>query len=335
MIIKMSKKIDLTSYHYEIVQMFSYECKTDKQIKEYLGNICSTSVITRYRHKNNIDRIYKNYNWLKRNYEKGLSSLQIANLCGACRSEIQKYLKEYNIVESKKRTRYNINKDYFSEYTSNNCYWAGFICADGHIENYIPCDRKVPNYKLKILLSKKDEDHLIHFVSELGYTKNILRYRSTSIRNKTHDSVSFSSSIKKICTDLNENFDIQYGNKSCKEVFSGKVPNEFVKDFIRGHFDGDGSVYTDKNKKQLRIAIVAGKDFLIELKKYLSNQLGKDIGHIYKERENDLSNSNNGLYKYCIMKKEHVRFFYNFIYYDNCIALERKRNVFENFYNKI
>ena len=73
----MNTKIDLTPYHNIIKRMFAYECKTDKDICKALNNICSPSVIQRYRKENNIIRIYKDYNWLKTKYEQNLTAYQI------------------------------------------------------------------------------------------------------------------------------------------------------------------------------------------------------------------------------------------------------------------
>ena len=118
------------------------------------------------------------------------------------------------------------------------------------------------------------------------------------------------------------------------------IPKEYYKDFIRGYFDGDGSVYIDNSYIQvprLGVCIVGGFDFCSSLKNILSEEFKDDIGYIYEEKYyNDEYIRQQGLlYRFCIFKQEHIKLFYEYIYYDNCVKLERKYNVFFDFYNKI
>lgn len=324
----MSNKIDISMYHDIIVKMFSFECKTDREILNKIGtDLCSVSKITTYRKEHNINRIYKNYDWLKEKYDLGLTAYEISQFCGCSSGEISKWLKRLGISNDDKKSVYQINKVYFSNYSNRSAYWAGFINADGHIENYVPKGRKLPNYKLKFTIGEKDKEHIKKLCIDLGYPETSLKNGFSSIRGKINKNVKFSTSIKQICIDLIKNFNIiDGGNKSCYERFPN-IPKEYMRDYIRGYFDGDGcvSVYS----KIPQITIVGGYNFLYDLKCFLSKEAGENIGHIYKERKNDLGNKNL-LYRYQISKTSSVLFFYNYIYYDNCICLERKRDKFES-----
>lgn len=323
----MTKKIDLTPYHNRIVNLWQYQNKTDIEIANIIG-ICSDSVIRRYRHKHNIIRLYKDEKWLKEQFETGESSVLIAKKIKCDPSCIQKAFKKMGL-SNKVKNKVVVN-NIFKEYTAESCYWAGFINADGHIDLYQPSYRKTINYKLGITLSKKDECHLKKLINTLGYSS--YRYGTSTIRGKTNENITFATNKKEISLDLINKFNIVPGKKSCNEKFP-VIPNKYMKDYIRGYFDGDGSVGCYPNT--LRITIVSGHDFCTKLKDFLSEEKGEPMGYIYKEHSSDIGKKNN-LYRYCIYKKSHIQWLYNYLYLDkDCVKLERKYNIFNNYYNKI
>ena len=50
---------------------------------------------------------------------------------------------------------------------------------------------------------------------------------------------------KELCVYLNDFYNV-FPNKSLKMVFPDNIPKEYIKDYIRGFFDGDGSIYFTK-----------------------------------------------------------------------------------------
>lgn len=318
----MSKKINIDKYKKDIIKMFQYENKTDKEIAKII-NICSDSVIRRYRHKYNIVRLYKDEEWLVNQFKTGESAVTISKKINCDPSCIQKAFKKLGLTNNQPKVTKQVN-NIFNEYTEESCYWAGFINADGHIDMYLPSYRKSPNYKLAFTLSQKDYNHLNKLVKTLGYDK--ITEVKTNAWGKEYNTIKFSTNKKTICTDLINKYDILPQDKSCNEKFPTKIPNKYINDYIRGYFDGDGCVYL--NGKNLGVAIVSSKNFCNDLKHFLSLELKTDIGHIYKEKECNL-------YRYAIFKKEHIELFYNYIYKTKKVYLERKYNIFYNYYNKI
>ena len=138
-------------------------------------------------------------------------------------------------------------------------------------------------------------------INTLGYSS--FRYGISTIRNKANENIQFATNKKEISVDLINNFNIIPGKKSCNEKMPINIPNKYMKDYIRGYFDGDGFVSCYKN--YLRIVIVAGKNFCNQMKDFLSNEKGESIGYIYNDTPNDIGNKNN-LYRYCISKQSHV-----------------------------
>src|SRR4051812_19286206 len=59
--------------------------------------------------------------------------------------------------------KYSVNQGFFSEKTPEALYWAGFIAADGYVD-----DKR--DHSLTITLAKKDEDHIKLFCKEVEYS---------------------------------------------------------------------------------------------------------------------------------------------------------------------
>jgi len=59
------------------------------------------------------------------------------------------------------------------------------------------------------------------------------------------------------------------------------IPNSLLSHFIRGVFDGDGSI-SIKNNKYLNISITSCEDFIQPLREYLLNKLNIETKHYYR-----------------------------------------------------
>ena len=200
--------------------------------------------------------------------------------------------------QSNNSRKYNINQDYFKKWSRNMAYIFGFWCADGCIYNGRCFD---------ITLHKKDKYILKKIAEEFKYEGPIYDYV-----DKQACRINFS--CKEMYNDL-----INLGgeeNKSLTLKFPD-VPKQYLADFIRGYFDGDGSVY-DVQGKRFNTAFCCGsKDFLFtlwdKLKLYVSIKGGS-----YDEKN----------YKIVFGKKDSEKIA-AFIYKDSPeLYLKRKRDVF-------
>lgn len=154
-----------------------------------------------------------------------LSNYELSKKYGVHRTTIQKILKSEGILLRKKTPLIKVNHFFFSEYTSITCYWAGFILADGYI-------RTKNRFTLEIKLQKKDINHLIKFKNDIGYCGKII---------EKPDYVVISISSSQLVNDLEKNFGIK-NKKSLTCEVSPDIPETMLKDYIRGYFDGDGSI---------------------------------------------------------------------------------------------
>jgi len=154
-----------------------------------------------------------------------LGTTELASKYGISRITVQRHLKKEGIKLRKKTPKIRANHFFFSEYNEISCYWAGFILADGYIRNK-------NRFTLEIKLQKQDVNHLHKFKIDIQYCGDV-------IERDSYFSITISS--EQIINDLCNNFDIK-NNKSLLCQITNKIPYEYMKDFIRGYFDGDGSI---------------------------------------------------------------------------------------------
>lgn len=156
-------------------------------------------------------------------YVNGESVSRLSVHFGVHRSTIQRILKRNGLVLRSRTYVKNCIDDVFSSYTKESCYWAGFIAADGHIRR----DRNT----LSIKLSKIDYNHLIKFKKFIGTGVDVKfsgNYCYIDITNPY------------IVSDLKNNFFIETSKTFTLKFPS--IPDEMKSHFIRGFFDGDGSI---------------------------------------------------------------------------------------------
>jgi hypothetical protein len=183
-------------------------------------------------------------------------------------------------------------------------YWLGFLYADGNV-TYNLLKTK---YSIELCLAEKDLDHLEKYKNFLKTSKRI-SYRS----NTKSYRLTFHS--KKVCEDL-----IKLGctpKKSLTLKFPEFLPEDLVSHFIRGYFDGDGSIsVSNKNGRLLSTSLLGTKEFLISVMEILNI----DIKHLKKDKRH-----RNNTFYILFNIKDSLKF-YEFIYLNNCICLDRKYN---------
>ena len=119
--------------------------------------------------------------------------------------------------------------DFFKQIdTEEKAYWLGFIAADGNIAKDFSC--------CSIELKQNDFEHLQKFA------KCFDDYYTVKKCERKYPSVKISITCKHCCYDLQ-----QYGitpNKSLTlQVATDKIPPDLQIHYIRGYFDGDGSIF--------------------------------------------------------------------------------------------
>lgn len=128
------------------------------------------------------------------------------------------------------RRQYNVNDDYFDQESPNMAYLLGFLAADGTV-------RKDSN-EIKIGLSSVDADFLEMIRQELQIEHPLFTYETNNGYSVTE--LKFTSSkIKRQLAKYNI-----VPNKTYTFDFPTTLSSKYYIDFIRGYFDGDGSIST-------------------------------------------------------------------------------------------
>ena len=201
---------------------------------------------------------------------------------------------------------FTVNDDY--NFNSHNGAWLlGFYMADG----YMPATKGGKN-RVTITLQRRDEECLELIKQELNYTGKI--YQFISANGYEESSLAFTS--KKI-RQIFENYGI-VNRKSYKTIHIPNIDEEYKIDFIRGFFDGDGSIYELKGKKVGSSFTCSCKSFLDEIRIFLQDNYGLKLPSIHTVKRNIL------IYDIVYYKYDTLKL--GSIFYENdYLALPRKK----------
>ena len=166
---------------------------------------------------------------------------------------------EKSKIQSQNARKYNINQDYFKTWSHNMAYILGLWYADGCIYGGKMFD---------ITLHKKDKYILKQIAKELGYEGNLYDYVDRQAAR-----LNFS------CVVIYKDIEALGGTerKSLTVTFP-QVPEEYLHDFIRGYFDGDGCIMRLKRNRINSAFTCGSKQFLDVLWEKLKQYAGVEGG---------------------------------------------------------
>ena len=142
-------------------------------------------------------------------------------------------------------------------------YLLGFIAADGHIEN----ESKGSSCCLKVSVSIKDYHILKLFNNALCEGKGSIRVPISKLNKMVEFSVR-SNEIGKTLQELGFN-----NRKTYNWVKLPNIDNSYMPHFIRGYFDGDGSIMIDPSVSNSRLSGVNRKAAFICFNKTILEQI--------------------------------------------------------------
>lgn len=212
-----------------------------------------------------------------------------------------------------------VNKDFFKQWTPEMAYVLGFFAADGYLTltkrgtdywNIQITDRDILE-KIKLCIQA---EHKISVRLRTGNESTLYRLQIGS---------------KEMCTDL---YKLGMTERKTKSMSLPHVPDEYLPDFVRGYFDGDGNIWSGtihKNRITQHFALLlaftsSSREFLMALRSRLR---AKEIigGSLYEPKQ--------GCYRLQYSTQNALKL-YSFMYNQagsNGLFLERKRIVFEKF----
>ena len=235
---------------------------------------------------------------------------------GASQFIVERILKEHGIrkrtyAESKDILRkYTVNDNYFKTQTHNMAYIMGLIAADGNIA-------KKEN-RIEIFLNKKDIEILEKINKEIENSRPVKIYKRSDGRDDMAKIWINSSTMKK---------DLAHYNIVPAKTFILKPPEfldkQYVISYIRGYFDGDGSIFLSNNNPIWRIGS-ASRPIIEWMRTYLAEEYGIINNKIYNEKDAE----NNDFYVLQYSSKNKINKLYNALYASGGLYLQRKYDRF-------
>lgn len=197
----------------------------------------------------------------------------------------------------------------FSTYTEESCYWAGFLAADGNVDS---------KKRIRIMLNYDDISHLEKFKQFLKSTHTV------SYNIEKYYRCSFEFTHKDMCEDLENNFLIIPEKTDKLEFPVEQIPYQLLKHYVRGYFDGDGSICESfSNKNSCTSSIYAtfcsgSTNFSKDLFEFLQIELGLG-GHLQEfERKHQLKFNTND-----------AKILTNWMYENSKVYLDRKYMLYQ------
>ena len=194
--------------------------------------------------------------------EENYSLSQLGKEFNCSYTTIKNLLHKHNIKSRGYKDKYPRDEFYFNQIDNENkAYWLGFLYADGCVHNN----------SNEISINITDEDHIIKFKNEIKAFNH--KYSVTKDKRFENAKILYQFSIKdaQLHSDL-----IKWGCVPNKNLLLNKIPNiprDYVSHFIRGYFDGDGSLHYLKSTNNYRISFVGTKDFLNDIQKELNTNV--------------------------------------------------------------
>lgn len=249
-------------------------------------------------------------------YQDKGSSVDVGKLFSVNHHTIAKVLKEKGVkLTAAKRRKYQLNEHYFDVIdTPNKAYILGFLYADG----YNSKDKGT----ITMSLEERDKGILEEIRKEIGSEKPLefLDYSNKHDFGYTYKNqyrlLMFSAHMCNILESIG-----MCQNKSLVVDFP-KIDNNLVRHFIRGLFDGDGSVYRHQYKGrksyQHTLTITSTLSLCEKLVDIVEHHLDVNC-HIY-----DASNHNGITKVFTIPGKNQINTFMDWMYEDADLKLQRK-----------
>lgn len=249
--------------------------------------------------------------------EKEYSCTKAAKELGLDQQSLSSRLKKYYGITFLPDGKKEINSNFFDNIdTEEKAYWLGFFFADGYIDNKNGFD---------LVLCEEDYEHVKKFKEALK-SKHKIGLKNVKLDNKIFKACRLNIKDKNIHNKL-----IEYGcvnNKSLVVEFPNInifTKKRLIKDFIRGYFDGNGSIGIDK-KGYYKVQITSGSYAFLETLSLLLDDLNiKSYIYHTEKRKNvyDLK-----------FQKENRDKFLKYIYRKSTIYLDRKYEKYCRLYKK-
>jgi hypothetical protein len=194
-------------------------------------------------------------------FDNKYTKKQIYNFCYQnCQQRPKSISKEKRSkIQSSNARKYNINQDFFKKWSRNMAYIFGLWCADGCIYGGKMFD---------ITLHKRDKYLLKQISKELGYEGKLYDYVDKQAARLNFSCITIYKDLKALGGTEQKSLTLKFPD----------VPNQYLPDFIRGYFDGDGCIMRLKGNRINSAFTCGSKIFLEQLLSLLKQYAGVQGG---------------------------------------------------------
>ena len=168
------------------------------------------------------------------------------------------------------------------------------------------------DHLLKLKTALHSEHKIGHYVGNTGYNNNT-NYCSLTIKNKH------------LVDSLIDKGVVYNKSKVLRFPTNDIVPAKLIHHFIRGYFDGDGSVYFSPPHGYIGISIDGTEMFLSKVLEIFSSVSGTHA-KLYESKGTIKSLKVGG--------SKQVKAIYEYMYKDATVFLGRKKDRFDTYFNK-
>jgi DNA-binding transcriptional regulator WhiA len=214
--------------------------------------------------------------FVAKSYIEIQSITKTAEFCNVTSSQVRGVMKKYNITGVNRV--HSFNAKFFDKIdTIQKAYWLGFLYADGTVSI---SNGKKKAYRLSVEVAEVDRDFLELFKKTVNADNPIEEVERT-VNGKPYSSVRLRLCSKGFVESLIDKGCLS--NKSLILVFPEWLEERLVPHFIRGYFDGDGSIVCSENNwNSYEFSVIGTKPFLLKMQeilmekfKFNKTQLGK------------------------------------------------------------
>lgn len=256
-------------------------------------------------------------------YNEGNGLTKCARKFGVYTRDIKKILQGNNIhIRSFQENIDNKEKDidFFKKQSHDMAWLVGFLAADG-------CISKNTN-RITIQLAKKDEEILEKIRTLIGIDNKISSYTT----NTGYDVVTYGWGCEEHKKDLASYNVIPHKTFALTPPYT--LEKQYRIDYIRGYFDGDGSINLIKNSNgrgngNLRWQVCSATKCILEFIRDELESLGVPPVNIRQEFR-----TNEPLYVLSYSSRA-TRMIYDVLYNDSEMFLARKREHYEEILDKV
>jgi len=196
-------------------------------------------------------------------YLSGLTQKDVGIKNGIGRDAVGNILRRFDVPireytgERKSNQIWEWNRDFFNEYTSLVAYWAGFLIADGNIND--------KGNVLALVIQGKDIGHIYSFCDDIGLSRDAI------FKDSKYNAYGIHIHNKNLGKQL-----LPWGitprkSKTFNLTYFDMIYKELIPHFLRGWVDGDGNVYRYGRSARIRVASgnLASLEWFSESLRYL------------------------------------------------------------------